>query len=115
LSQEQAFPFFVSEAGTNTLRVTWQSAPEHYLYKRAFKFSYYSSATAAAQDVAFSIPQGLAKTDEFFGEVEVYFDQLEVELDLPQSPSTDGFLIIEYQGCADWGFCYPPQRTRFEL
>ncbi len=115
LSQEQAFPYFVSVVDPDTLRLTWQPAAEHYLYKRAFKFTYHSSETAEPEQIDFLIPAGIAKTDEFFGEVEVYFDLLEIELDLPKSGSPDGYIVIEYQGCAEWGFCYPPQRNRFPL
>lgn len=115
LSQEQAFPFRVNEIGEQRYLVTWQPAPDHYLYKRAFKFTYHQSPDSSPLIVPFSLPAGLTKNDEFFGEVEVYYSQLDVSLDLPQLPSGDGFLVIEYQGCADWGFCYPPQSVQFDL
>lgn len=115
LSQEQAFPFHVSETGDKRFLVTWQPADDHYLYKRAFKFTYQQSETSSPQIIPFSLPAGLTKNDEFFGEVEVYYSTLAVSLELPQLPSNGAFLVIEYQGCADWGFCYPPQSARFNF
>ncbi len=115
LSQEQAFPFHVSETGEKRFLVTWQPTDDHYLYKRAFKFTYHQSASSSPKILPFSLPAGLAKNDEFFGEVEVYYSPLNVSLELPQLPSNGAFLVIEYQGCADWGFCYPPQSARFNF
>lgn len=115
LSQEQAFPYIVSETSENRLQVTWQPAAEHYLYKRAFKFTLHQSEDGAGVPIPFSLPQGLKKTDEFFGAVEVYYNQLDVSLKLPQAPSNTAFIVIEYQGCADWGFCYPPQSVAYSL
>ena len=115
LSQEQAFPYLVSMAGEKGLKVTWQPAAEHYLYKRAFKFTYHPSEDATALVLPFKLKDGLAKNDEFFGAVEVYYDQVDITLDLPQTPSANGFVVIEYQGCADWGFCYPPQSESFRF
>ncbi|MFT4862763.1 MAG: thiol:disulfide interchange protein DsbD [Pseudohongiellaceae bacterium] len=115
LSQEQAFPYFVSEAGNQRLQVSWQPAAEHYLYKRGFKFTFHSSQSEPGLTIPFSLPQGLAKNDEFFGAVEVYYVPVAVTLDLPQTPTEGGYIVIEYQGCADWGFCYPPQSDQFNF
>jgi thiol:disulfide interchange protein DsbD len=115
LSQDQAFPYLVSAVGEKRLQVSWQPAAEHYLYKRAFKFTYHSTQASAPITILFSLKQGLAKNDEFFGAVEVYYDQVAVTLELPQPPSDDSYILIEYQGCADWGFCYPPQNQRFNF
>ena len=62
----------------------------------------------------FELPEGLAKTDQFFGEVTVYYDRVSIDLSLP--PAHRGkTLILHYQGCAEWGFCYPPQRDLYPL
>ncbi len=115
LSQQQAFPYFVSEAGQQRLQVSWQPAAEHYLYKRAFKFTFYTSQSEPGLTIPFSLPQGLAKNDEFFGAVEVYYDSVAITLELPTTPTDGGYIMIEYQGCADWGFCYPPQKEQFSF
>ena len=115
LSLNEAFPFFVSESGVGTYEVTWTPAPGHYLYRHAFAFSLQATEDSSAQALTFSLSDGLKKTDQFFGEIEAYYNSasasVSIGADMPETAS----LIIEYQGCADWGFCYPPQRTTFKL
>ena len=58
---------------------------------------------------------GLKKNDQFFGDIEAYYGQLDIDLSLNTVPSPNARIFIHYQGCADWGFCYPPQRFEFLL
>ena len=115
LPMEQAFPFFVSIADSETFTVTWQIAPDHYLYHNQFGFSLQLPGDNTGKPVTFDIPPGIAKHDQFFGDVEVYYEgvtaTLKTETALPSGTS----LIIQYQGCAEWGFCYPPQSTSYPL
>jgi thiol:disulfide interchange protein DsbD len=119
LSLEQAFPFYVSEVSPGRLRIDWILADGHYLYQHAFKFSMTgplkSDQDAAAVPVNFTLPAGLTKTDQFFGDIVAYYGKVSVEISLTTVPGPDSALIIEYQGCADWGFCYPPQRAEHRL
>lgn len=115
LPLEQAFPFYVSAVSPGRLRVNWNLAEGHYLYRHAFKFSMQQSATGESLAVEFILPDGLKKIDQFFGEIEAYYNQVSADLSLSTVPGPDAILFIEYQGCADWGFCYPPQRAEFKL
>ena len=115
LPLEQAFPFYISEVSPGKMRVTWNLAEGHYLYRHAFNFTMKQNETSEALVVNALIPSGLKKTDQFFGQIEAYYESLSVGLNLTTVPSPEAFLIIEYQGCADWGFCYPPQKTLFKL
>lgn len=115
LPLEQAFPYYLSAAENANYRVLWETAPEHYLYQNKFNFSYLPTADSAPQVVEYQLPDGIKKNDEFFGEVEVYFSNLKVDLILPEVPRPDSVLIIEFQGCAEWGFCYPPQKVFMPL
>lgn len=112
LPLEQAFPFYVSETGPNQLRITWTPAAGHYLYRHAFQFSLQNGTI---EDVTVTLPDGLRKTDQFFGDIEAYYNSVSIDLILPANPGTDAVLLIQYQGCADWGFCYPPQREAYPL
>jgi len=120
LSQEQAFPFYVSETGPNQLRITWTPASGHYLYRHAFAFSLQTTAETSQQTVDLaltdvSLTDGLRKTDQFFGDIEAYYDTVSADIVLPEYSGTGAILLIQFQGCADWGFCYPPQRREFAL
>jgi thiol:disulfide interchange protein DsbD len=55
------------------------------------------------------MPAGRKKTDEFFGDVEVYYDQLAASVPVTRPAGASTFEItVSYQGCADAGLCYPP-------
>ncbi len=115
LSLERAFPYFVSIVSPGRLRVTWQLAEGHYLYRHAFNFTMKQNTDSEELAVDFSLPDGLKKNDQFFGAIEAYYNSPSAELSLSTVPGPDALLVIEYQGCADWGFCYPPQRVEFLL
>lgn len=115
LALEQAFPFYVSATGQHLLQVTWNPAPGHYLYKHAFAFSLQSASGDTLQTISAKLPDGLRKTDQFFGDIEAYYEAVSADIVLPADTAPDAVLLIEYQGCADWGFCYPPQRYSFAL
>ncbi len=97
----------------------WQITPGYYLYKHRLK------ATSEVALGALFMSPGQAKHDEFFGDVEVYYDELEVIVPILSeraegslSERAEGSLsdqamtlMVEYQGCADAGICYPPQKV----
>jgi len=95
----------------NSLEVTIDVADDVYLYRHALDFS---GQDISLDDVTAAIPKGIEKTDPYFGEVQIYRDQLLVSLpfsDVGQQPK----ITIKYQGCVDSGICYPPQKKTFDL
>ena len=115
LSIAEAFPFFVSDVSPGRYRVTWQPAPGHYLYRHAFQFTLRLSEDGDELPVEVTLPDGIRKTDQFFGPIEAYYNRVSAELSLSTVPGPDAVLLIHYQGCADWGFCYPPQQAPYRL
>lgn len=86
--------------------VRWQIAPEYYLYKHQLLFTV-KTDTDDARTIVVSLPNGMHKHDEYFGDVETYYGELEVNVPV----SSGNFEInVQYQGCADAGLCYPPQK-----
>jgi thiol:disulfide interchange protein DsbD len=55
-------------------------------------------------------PKGVAHRDEHFGEVIVYFDQVDVPVPLRRTrgDAQTATLTATFQGCQDNGICYPP-------
>jgi thiol:disulfide interchange protein len=88
----------------------WLIAPDYYLYRHAFAVKARTSSQAI--EIALAIPDGLAKTDEFFGDVEVYYGALDASVELAESVELIE-LSVTYQGCADAGLCYPPETKTF--
>ena len=117
LPADDAFPLSVGARDDDTLTFTWTPAPEHYLYRHRFSFELKGTPTEeSATPLPFELEAGVKMHDEFFGEIEAYFDRVSVRLSVDQQdvlPSA--VLVVRYQGCAAWGFCYPPQNKEWSL
>lgn len=100
----QAFiPTFTIENGK--LLLHWSIAEAYYLYEERFKFK-------ADQGVELtpSYTPGKMKYDELFErETMVHYHGVTASFDL-SAITTPFTLNLEYQGCADAGLCYPPQK-----
>ena len=59
-------------------------------------------------NLSIGFPPALDKTDEFFGDVSVYYDEADLAVSLPGGEARLT-LAVTYQGCADAGLCYPPE------
>ncbi|MFT6188760.1 MAG: thiol:disulfide interchange protein DsbD [Oleispira sp.] len=105
----EAFPYQVDQQD-NTLSIVWDSADEYYLYRKKILLKQGKSKHLTDQ---FS-QEGILKHDEAFGEVIVFYGQTEALFDLTQLDPTQP-VILGFQGCADAGLCYPPQKINVEI
>lgn len=106
LPVDQAFQVSAVRQADGSLELNWIIAKDYYLYRHRFQFE---SIKPGALSLSPRIPAGIAKHDEYFGDVEVYYNNVTISLtDREQAR----LLRIGYQGCAEAGLCYPPQ-TRF--
>ena len=103
LPVDQAFKFESRSVNNTQAELSWQIAPEYYLYKYQFK------VTIADQPVDFKLPQAKPKTDVYYGNTEVYEQFLAFKIDAKPTQSYQ----VEYQGCAEKGLCYPPVKKSF--
>ena len=69
------------------------------------------------RELSFFLNSGIRRADEYFGTVDVYYNQAEITLDLRNelNENESGYLIIEFQGCAEAGLCYPIQKKVWDL
>ena len=109
LQVKDAFPYHLSIVDSINYQATWQLAPDHYLYGHAFEFKMVQGQNNLELPIEFELPMGINKKDQFFGDVLAFYDNISISLTLPTDPLPEARIIIEYQGCADWGFCYPLQ------
>jgi len=109
LRPEKAFQYEVT-ANANDIIVSWSIEPGYYLYKKRMSFATESTGVTLQKPV---YPAGETHEDEFFGKSEVYRDQADIRI--PYSGSGPITLIINSQGCADMGLCYPPQAWTAEV
>lgn len=113
LPLDQAFPYLVERTAVDTVTITWQPALDHYLYRHSFEF--HLRQRDQVDTLSFTVPDGHATEDEFFGPIEAYYEAVTATVALPPMTPADSQLEIHYQGCAAWGFCYPPQVLRLSL
>jgi len=110
LPVDEAYQLTLVADGDQGLLLQWVIAPEYYLYRHAFEAKASDSEGSIAANLV--VPDGLAKTDEFFGDVEVYYDALEAMVALERTTEL-AQIKVTYQGCADAGLCYPPETKSF--
>jgi thiol:disulfide interchange protein DsbD len=107
LPVDEAFQPILTVLDGNTVEVAIRVADGYYLYKDKISAAADSSKVLLG---TLQLPQGEMKTDQFFGEQEVYHGDMFARLPLVRA-TPDAFALdleIKYQGCADGGICYPP-------
>ncbi|MDO9623423.1 MAG: protein-disulfide reductase DsbD [Pseudomonas sp.] len=112
LPVREAFQLSLVDSSAESVTVRFVAAEGYYLYKHRFQFS--SEPADIGLDTA-KMPAGEAKFDEYFGDVEVYYGILDVELPLENPDNRPFNLNVSYQGCADKGLCYPPETEQLKI
>ncbi|WP_286219987.1 protein-disulfide reductase DsbD [Marinobacter apostichopi] len=107
LPVDEALPFRHS-TDNGAVILAWDVTPGHYLYKGRLSVSPVTEGVETGEP-QFSLA-GKTTHDEFFGEVTVFYDPVEVRvpITLPEGVR-EAELKVTYQGCAEAGLCYPPQ------
>lgn len=104
LPADQAFQLSATEHD-GQVQLRWEIAPGYYLYRKRLNVEHPEG------DVPLDLPEGDTITDEYFGESEVYYDVL----DVTARPGEAESLSLTWQGCAEDGLCYAPQRADLRL
>ncbi len=111
LPVDEAFRLTAEAISRDWVEVTWAIAEGYYLYRHRLSFA--SPDPGAAVDKPL-IPENEHKTDEFFGDVEVYHEVLTVRVPV-RAEGDRVTLEVGYQGCAEDGICYPPEKRSLTL
>ncbi|ELB2927039.1 protein-disulfide reductase DsbD [Vibrio alginolyticus] len=99
---DQAFPFNFYQQD-DKLMLDWQVRDGYYLYQERLSVAGEKVSLGELQ-----MEDGTPHKDEFFGDVHIYTQPLFVNV--PMHDWQDGArVIVQYQGCAKAGFCYPPE------
>ena len=105
---DQAFAFAFQQ-NQHDLNLTWQVKDGYYLYRKQI-----SITPAQAEIAGVTLPAGVWHEDEFYGKSEIYRNTLTIPVTINQAQS-GATLTVTYQGCADAGFCYPPESKTVPL
>lgn len=108
LPPDQAFALSARFREDGAVVAEWEIADGYYLYRE--KFAVILPAGSGRVIQALELPPGLKKSDDYFGEVEVFYQKAQVVVILTPMESREASLELDivYQGCADAGLCYPP-------
>lgn len=116
LPPDEAFKFKAEVIAPDKIKATWDIAEGYYLYRERFNFEPENQDLKLASP---TFPKGDSKTDPNFGATEVYHNKVEIEIPVERGQSAAQAvtlaLKVKYQGCADAGLCYPPQKKTASL
>lgn len=116
LPPDQAFKFKAEVIAPDKIKATWDIAQGYYLYRERFVFE---PETPNLSFAAPAFPSGDSKNDPTFGQTEVYHNQVVIEIPIERNQTRSQALAlalkVRYQGCADAGLCYPPQKKTATL
>ena len=118
LPVEQAFITEVIAGDGNTLLLRLTPARGYYLYRDKLSLRLDAGkGLSAALPPASRLPKATPYRDEHFGNVAVYFDQVEIAVPVARtlSEAAKGTLVLGLQGCQDGGICYPPMTRRLAV
>jgi len=115
LDVEDAFKFSLSAIEDNQLSAIWSIADKHYLYKNKFKFELINGSGFSIDPP--EMPEGKAKSDEYLGNYEAYYNDLVINLPISGAGDASKPLAVKvtYQGCSESGICYPKVSKNIEL
>ncbi|MDP3839546.1 MAG: protein-disulfide reductase DsbD family protein, partial [Methylococcales bacterium] len=112
LPPDQVFKVSATALNAEQIEVTWQIMDGYYLYRDKTRIES-KTPQVSLGDAAF--PKGEIKHDEYFGNMEIYHNTLKVIQPIKADGATSVTLLLRYQGCAEKGICYPPQKTSVEV
>ena len=114
LPVDEAFQPVVAPVDGNTVEISFRIADDYYLYKDKIRVT---TSSDKIQLGKLDLPKGKPKVDEFFGEQEVYYEEVFAKLPLARATpdSMDLDIAVEFQGCAEAGLCYPPTTRTLQV
>ncbi len=115
LPAEQAFAFEAIAVDHDALLLRFTPAPGYYLYRERNTFTLAGDPPAALGEPQW--PAASAHHDDHFGDVAVYFEQVEVPMAVRRLTAGPVELQLQatFQGCQNDGICYPPMTRDVRL
>ena len=108
LPVDQAFAFSwrirTDDGGVEKIVARWDMPVGYYLYRHGFQVDAEDGLSLGELE----IPPGEMRTDEYFGESEVYLGSVEFVVPVHRRTVQSATVRFAYQGCAEQGLCYPP-------
>ena len=113
LPVDEAFRFSVKPLANDRVELNWVVAKGYHLYRDKIKIQ---SQTDGLQIGDIVMPEGEVDHDQMFGDMVVYRQPIQVIVPLLNPQHLNHLkLFVKYQGCADIGVCYSPQKVVTEV
>ena len=115
LPPEQAFKVRVTVLDAHTLAAEFIPARGYYLYRDKIGFALPEGGPVSVAGAA--LPAGERKDDPNFGVTQVFHSPVQARVALTRADAAEQPIALEvrYQGCADQGLCYPPEKKIINL
>ena len=107
------FKLKVKTQDPNTFVLEWQIKPGYFLYQDRLHVT--QTSPDFFELTPLKLPKAKTKVDALNQTISIYRNTLRVPVSMIGLHSGEGILDLSYQGCADSGFCYPPQSTSIKL
>lgn len=116
LAPQKAFALSIEVTGPEQASFTWEIADGYYMYGNKFSVRVVDGKATIGELI---LPAGKIKSDEFFGEQEIYTDTVVIYAPVERDDaSTPQAISVEVtgQGCNEpIGVCYPPLKQTVSL
>ncbi len=108
LHPDQAFILSARLDANNIIQTNILLAEKIYVYRDKLQIAMVDGSGHSLGAV--SLPKGKKKHDEFFGETEVIYDQVNVSIPIISEANASDQITLSYgyQGCVEDRICYPP-------
>jgi len=113
LPAEEVFQPIARSLDPNTFLLEWAIKPGYFLYKNRIKLIETSNSNFHLGAIPF--PDALKKINKQGRTDLIYRNHLSLPVSILGEQSGEALLKVQYQGCADDGFCYPPQVSQIKL
>jgi len=115
LDPDVAFQADIITESPTLLVVRLIIAEGYYLYRDKLSIQIGDGEGVTAGPI--ETPNGEVKHDEFFGDVEVFHNEIRARVPLVRTSgsATDISIQLGYQGCAEAGICYPPIKKQIPV
>lgn len=113
LPAQDVFQLTAVQLDPNHFALDWHIKPGYFLYQQRIRLVEKPESNFHLGAIRF--PKPLQKKDKQGRIVEVYRDQLTLNVPILGEHAGEALLDVHYQGCSDAGFCYPPQLNQIKL
>lgn len=113
LPAKDVFQVGVNRVDPNTFSIHWQIKPGYFLYSDRIKLT--PEAGSNIHLAGMRPPTPLIKSDKQGHKYTVYRGKVTVPVSVQGESPGETLFVLRYQGCADDGFCYPPETKNIKL